>query len=85
MVEALKLPKRVFSLSRGIPRRATKPSADGVPARRPSCVSDLCASTQRRLRVCSLPLCGELEERGGARDIPEGREAEGKKKTSKTF
>jgi len=67
--------------------RATKPSADGAPARRPFCVSDLRASTQRHERACSLPLCSELEEREGARDVPEGREAERekKKKTSKTF
>ena len=60
--------------------RATKPSADGAPARRPSCVSDLRASIQSRARVYSLPLCGELEECAGARDVPEGGGGEGGKK-----
>ena len=65
--------------------RATKPSADGAPARRPPCVSDLRVSMQSRTRAYFLPLCGELEECAGARDIPEGGGGEGGKKDLEDF
>ena len=77
-----KLPKLRLEKRRA---RATKPSLDGAPAPRPSRVSDLRASTQRRERGCSLPLCGELEGCAAARDVPEGRGGEGKKKDLEDF